>query len=137
MRAGLAAARDDWIATAVEGAARMLERDPEEGRVTSASLCHGSAGVAHICGRLNSLVPDARFVDGARMYLERALTARRDGLPMGGYTVWDPESKSHAGDVQGPGLLAGVAGIALALVAASTDHAPEWDRALLLSGPRS
>jgi hypothetical protein len=50
--------------------------------------------------------------------------------------VWDPASdQEEGGDVQGPGLLAGVAGIALALVAAATDREPAWDSHLLLSGP--
>lgn len=137
LRAALAAGREDWADVAIESAVRMLERDPAEGRVDSSSLCHGSAGVAHVCARLNSLVPDDRFVEGARFYLDRALAVRVPDLPMAGYTVWDPESRSHAGEVQGPGLLAGVAGIALALVAAATDTPPAWDRALLLSGPSS
>ncbi|HJR46022.1 MAG TPA: lanthionine synthetase C family protein [Actinomycetota bacterium] len=137
LRAGLAAGRDDWVEVALEAALRMLERDPAEGRVDSASLCHGSAGVAQICLRLNHLIPDARFVEGARRYLRRALEVRVPELPMAGYTVWDPESRSHAGDVQGPGFLAGVAGIALALLSAATETAPDWDRALLLSGPVS
>jgi hypothetical protein len=48
--------------------------------------------------------------------------------------VWDPASEEEeGGDVQGPGLLAGVAGIALALVAAATDDEPAWDSHLLLS----
>jgi hypothetical protein len=135
LRAGLAAGRDDWVALALDAATQMLERDPAEGRVDSASLCHGSAGVAHICLRLNGLIPDTRFVDGALRYLKRALDVRVPELPMAGYTVWDPESHSHAGDVQGPGFLAGVAGIALTLVAAATETAPDWDRVLLLSGP--
>jgi hypothetical protein len=50
--------------------------------------------------------------------------------------VWDPDDPNEAGgDVQGPGFLAGIAGVALALAGACAEVAPDWDRCLLISLP--
>lgn len=130
--------RDDWAALADRAIDKMLSRAVEESGVTGASLCHGAAGLAHLCGRLREASGRDGLDEFARTWARRTLGLRVDGEPMGGFTVWDPtDPKELGGDVQGPGFLAGIAGVSLALVAAATDVAPEWDRCLLVSLPES
>lgn len=79
---------------------------------TSAMLCHGTAGIAHLYNRLFQTSRDPSFRDAARSWFAATLERR------------PPDS---------PGLLFGAAGVALALHGAITTTEPAWDRALLLS----
>lgn len=138
LQAAAARERDDWATLAGEAMDKMVRRADEESGVTGASLCHGSAGLAHICGRLHAASGHDGLDAMARTWARRTLGLRRDGEPMGGFTVWDPLQPGEVGgDVQGPGFLAGIAGVALTLAAAATDVAPDWDRCLLISLPES
>jgi hypothetical protein len=83
--------------------------------VRDASLCHGAAGNAHLFHRWYALTGEPVFAEAARTWYAHAL-----GMP-------PPESMA---------FLEGAAGIALALVAATTEIEPAWDRVLLASGPR-
>lgn len=114
---------------------RLKKRPRDHGGVQGASLCHGSAGLAHIYARLGHATDDPWWIEAAADRLEETLSLRSPEGSMAGYKVWEPSTEKH-GDVQGPGFLAGIAGIALALVAAAGDLEPEWDRVLGLSGPR-
>jgi lantibiotic biosynthesis protein len=77
-----------------------------------ASLCHGWAGVAHICSRLHHATANADFAGAARAAFARLLTVDDDG---------------------DDSLLTGSAGVGLALLSATTSTEPRWDRALYLS----
>ncbi len=109
---------------------RIAARDDATANVQGASLCHGTAGLAHLAGRLG--LPDV-----AQRWFDATHAVRSPERGPGGYreiAMADPTRPP--GDVQGSGLLGGIAGIALALVAAATGADPEWDRALLVSpGP--
>ncbi|CAL9312686.1 lanthionine synthetase C family protein [Streptomyces sp. SudanB182_2057] len=105
--------------------------DPDQLKATTDSaLCHGFAGLAHVAARA---ADDAHptTVDQLRDAIPALLTAvHPPGI--------DPE---HATTVlvqdeeRGPGLLDGVAGIALALLAPATATAPQsaWDTCLLIA----
>ncbi|CAA9475498.1 MAG: Lanthionine biosynthesis cyclase LanC [uncultured Solirubrobacteraceae bacterium] len=138
LQAAAAREREDWVALADLAIEKMLSRAVGESGVTGASLCHGGAGLAHLCGRLHEASGRDGLDDMARTWARRTLGLRVDGEPMGGFTVWDPSDPQElGGDVQGPGFLAGIAGVALTLAAAATDVAPDWDRCLLVSLPES
>jgi hypothetical protein len=138
LQAAAARERDDWAALAGHAIDKMLRRSAEASGVTGASLCHGSAGLAHLCARLHEVTGRDDVGELAGTWARRTLGLRVDGEPLGGFTVWDPaDPHERGGDVQGPGFLAGVAGVALAFAAAATDVAPDWDRCLLVSLPGS
>ncbi len=66
----------------------------------------------------------------ARDWFHRALRMRRTGRGIAGYCAF-----RQGGFVTDPGILEGAAGIALALAAAVTPVAPDWDRVMLLAIP--
>jgi lantibiotic biosynthesis protein len=138
VHAAAARERDDWAALADRAIDKMLVRAEETAGVTGASVCHGSAGLAHLCGRLHVATGRTGLADMARSRLQQTLDVRVDDEPLGGFTVWDrSDPKERGGDVQGPGFLAGIAGVALVMAAACSDEAPDWDRCLLISLPEA
>ena len=60
---------------------------------------------------------------------------RQPGRGVGGYEAWLPEDDGAQAWAADPGLLTGSAGIALALLAATTGVEPAWDRMLLVAIP--
>jgi hypothetical protein len=77
---------------------------------------------------------EPRLAEAARSWFERTLAMRRPGRGIGGFEAWQP-GEARSAD---PGLLTGATGIALALLAATTNIEPLWDRMLLASiSPRS
>jgi lantibiotic biosynthesis protein len=103
--------------------------------VVDAGLCHGAAGLAHIFNRMAQATGDERLAEAARVWFQRTLEFRQDGQGIGGFLAWAPEADGKPAWKGNPGLLTGTAGIALALLAASCPHEPQWDRVLLLSVP--
>lgn len=97
---------------------------------TDIALCHGFAGLAHVTARTadDALPANAREL---RMLLPALLSAV---LPPGS----DPEdtiTELVNADDGGPGLLDGIAGLALATLAPATGTVPHsaWDACLLIS----
>ena len=72
--------------------------------VIDAGLCHGAAGVAHICNRFYQATGDPAHRDAARAWIERLLTYPHDGTA----------------------LLTGAAGVGLVLAAALGSVEPVW-----------
>jgi lantibiotic modifying enzyme len=105
--------RADWVAESIALARSAATRPSDQCGVQDAGLCHGSAGLGHIYNRLRMASGDDVIARAARHWLldaiERPLAAE-------------------------PGLLEGAAGVGLALLAAVSNVAPEWDRVMLLSG---
>ncbi|MFC5724211.1 lanthionine synthetase C family protein [Streptomyces gamaensis] len=101
--------------TAVGAMKAALRRPSVPGETGGApGLCHGLAGLLQITLRFAHDTGDPEFSRAAAR-----LTARL----------------CRSGDVarDGPGFLEGAAGVVLALLAATTDVPPAWDRALLLA----
>jgi hypothetical protein len=133
-----AAARncEDWRALVDRAVDLMLARAHDASGVTGASLCHGSAGLAHLCGRLRAATGREELGDMGAHWIAHTLALRSPDGELGGFSVWDPGDPNEAGgDVQGPGFLAGIAGVALALAGACAEAPPDWDRCLLMSLP--
>ena len=99
-------------------------------------MCHGAAGLAHVFNRLFQATGDESFLMAARYWFERTLELRRPGEGIAGFSAYRPpnDGQEEYWDDQ-VGILEGAAGIALALLAATTEIEPEWDRMLLLSVP--
>lgn len=131
--AGRAFDRPDWQHVAVAAMAELLAR-PDR-RASDAGLCHGSAGLLRLAGRMARDCPDpdmrAGLATGA--LVEEVLAAYDPAAPFGfRYTA-------HRAVVapDRPGLLEGAAGIALALAGAAADDPgmpslTGWDTALLM-----
>jgi len=131
--AGRIAGEPAWEAEALELARRAAQRTPESGSIRDACLCHGAAGLGHIYNRLYQATGDPELLAAARTWMLRALDFQKPGRGVAGFVTWGPDAKSEMGWRSDPCLLTGAAGIALALLAATTPGEPAWDRFLLLS----
>jgi hypothetical protein len=135
------AAAPAWEEAALAIARRATRRPPERAGVLDAGLCHGTAGLAHIYNRLFQATGDAVFADAARFWFERTLGMCRPGIGIGGYQCWKPrvvDRKTVPKEFEwqdDPGFLTGSAGIALALLGATSSIEPAWDAVLLTNVP--
>lgn len=125
-----------WEDEALAIARRAATREPESAGVMDAGICHGAAGLAHIFNRLFHATGDESFRKAARYWFESTLALRRPGEGIAGFSAYrapiDGQEEFWEDQV---GILEGAAGIALALLAATTKVEPEWDRMLLVSVP--
>jgi hypothetical protein len=133
LQAARAAGDPAWERSALELALGVAGRAPEDCGVLDASLCHGAAGLGHLLNRLAQAMGDPELLAAARYWLRRALDLREPGTGVGGYTALRYDARARAYADPDPGLLMGAAGIGLALLAATSDVEPAWDRVLLLS----
>lgn len=107
----------------------LLHRDEQNGSINDACLCHGAAGVAQIYRRLYLATKDPLLLEGAERWLQITLQwgKWKDGLAGFKYYVHPVYENSY-------GILEGVAGVGLALIAAmDQENLPDWDRCLLIS----
>ncbi|HEY5934308.1 MAG TPA: lanthionine synthetase LanC family protein [Kofleriaceae bacterium] len=108
----LALARAGRTELALELARHAMRRPREHTGVEEGTFCHGAAGLAQIYGRLHAITGDGELAGAARYWLAETL-------------------RLEHGAAQG--MLGGAAGVALVLHAATSGHAPDWDRAFLLA----
>ena len=121
---------------AIEIGLHAAKRPPETSGVVDAGLCHGAAGLGHVFNRIYQAGGEEIFADAARFWLERTLEMQYAGSGIAGFSAmrWDPDAGERR-PVAERGILTGVAGIGLALLAAATPVMPSWDRVLLVSIP--
>jgi len=134
LRAARAAGRPEWEARACAVARAVARRPLERMAVIDAGLCHGAAGLGHLFNRLWQATGDDGFRAAAVAWFERALAMRRPGDGFAGFRTWT-RTQDEVIWREDPSFLTGAAGIGLALLAATTPVAPEWDRVMLLSMP--
>jgi hypothetical protein len=110
--------------------------------VRDASVFRGAAGIAHSFNRLFQLTSDELFRSAARAWFDITLAMYQPDRGFGGYRFWGDEwvkdyiPELDVGWIDQAGVTEGVAGVGLALLAAMTPIAPDWDRMLLLSTRR-
>jgi lantibiotic modifying enzyme len=126
-----------WEGAALSIARRAARRPSEESGVVDVGLCHGAAGLGHLFNRLFQATGEPCLAEAARSWFQRALAMRRPGRGVGGFEARQPGDGGAMTWVADPGLLTGAAGVALALLAATTPVEPAWDRALLVAIPPS
>lgn len=96
--------------------------------VPDAGLCHGTAGIGHLFNRLYQETDEPSLGEAARTWLRRAIAMRKPGHGIGGYQMFQRGER-----YDNPGFRVGSSGIALALLAAASPVAPDWDRLLMAS----
>jgi class I lanthipeptide synthase len=126
LAAARAASEPDWEREAIDLATAAARRSYETSGVVDAGLCHGAAGNAHLFARLHAATGDATFAAAARGWYERVFAFRKPGKGIGGYVVHRQDE-----ELVNASFLEGAIGIALALLSATQDVDPVWDRRLL------
>jgi lantibiotic modifying enzyme len=124
-----------WEAEALAMAQCAARRAPETCGVTDACVCHGSAGLAHIFNRIYQATQDELFADTARFWLEQTLQFRQPGKGAAGYMTLGMSEKETVELQPKLGLIQGIAGIGLALLATVSDIEPCWDRVFQMDIP--
>jgi hypothetical protein len=139
VEAGRALGDDDIVARGVHTARTAGRRPFERTGCIDAGLCHGAAGIAHSLNRVAQATGDDEVANAARHWIGRTLDMRHTGEGLGGFTAKVPDwgGTMEMVDRGVPGLLEGIAGIALALLSAATAGPPAWDRFLLPQLPRT
>jgi lantibiotic modifying enzyme len=113
----------------LDHSARRL--DPASNKVTDASLCHGSSGIAHIFNRLYQKTGTGSFLSPAMHWLRVTLETTGDPMNQPGLVCGKCEPDS--GNRMPYGLLEGKAGIGLSLLAAISTITPGWDNVLMIN----
>jgi hypothetical protein len=127
--AGLATGEKDWVdhgvAVTIQGA--KIGETPGD-----LSLCHGAVGHGHMLNRLAQATGSDELAHLARLAYRRGLAAREPGTGIGGFSqiARGPKSKDPG---FAPSLQLGATGIALGFLAATSEVAPDWDRAFLMT----
>jgi hypothetical protein len=119
-RAGNLRGREDWVDLARELA---LSAAGNTRRPKGTGLCHGAAGLGLTCHRLALMLQSDELEEVARRWYRQAISDLDRSL-----SDEHPDSDF--------GLLEGLAGSILALLAAATNDEPRWDGCLLLSAGR-
>ena len=119
--------REDWGQFCQALSDACLARIGLNRSVKDSSLCHGCAGIAHICNRIYQESGDPRFLEVARQKYGEILgnrfrTHHPNCLPLTRVR---------------PRLLDGDIGVGLALLSSVSSISPDWDRLLLISGYES
>lgn len=105
-------------------------RRPDATWPVDATLCHGAAGLAHMCNRAYQATGNVTLGMHARDWLRRTIAAHQPGIGIAGY-----RSRRHRPEPRwenNASLLVGASGIGLALLAGATSLAPAWDRLLAI-----
>ncbi|WP_309896447.1 lanthionine synthetase C family protein [Archangium sp.] len=127
-----------WERAALEIARGEAQATLGQEAVTEVGLCHGTAGLGHLHHLLHQATGEPLFAEAARTWFQRTLALRRPGGGLAGFSTRETfEGHACPERPAAPGLLQGVAGLALALVSAVYPVAPAWGRVLLLELPRS
>jgi lantibiotic modifying enzyme len=135
MAAAHASQRDDWWARARQILRAAAMRDPIEGSVQDAGLCHGSSGVALILMEAARVTSDPALNAAAHDWLNRILQARQAESGIAGWMTYSRERTIDGEWVEDPCFLTGAAGIGLTLLRAAGLTDADWTTPLLI-GPR-
>lgn len=128
--------RSTWRSAALAVAQHAAAQREERHDVRDVGLCHGAAGVGHIFNRMYQSSGVEELAEAARYWLAVTL-ARRGQQGLAGFQTWSLERTLEGEWIDDPRFLTGVSGTGLALLAATTPIAPDWDRVMLVDAPIS
>jgi len=126
--AGEALDRPDWRELAIEAMASVYRRPVAQRGIDSPTFCHGVAGLLQITLRFHHDTGLPLFADAATALTRQILDTVELDRPMGIANL-EPEDNK----VDQPGMLDGASGVSLALLSASSEVEPTWDRMFALS----
>jgi hypothetical protein len=126
--AGRALGDENLQQLAVQGMEAVYRRPIDERRIDSPTFCHGVAGLLQVTLRFAHDTGLPVFSQAASELTEQLL-AMYDPERALGYCSIEPGGNL----VDQPGLLDGAPGVALVLLATSSNVEPTWDRLFLLS----
>ena len=109
--------------------ARFCARKLDDALVVDASFCHGSAGLIHICRRLEAYDASTEIGEARRYWLRLLLDQRRPDRGVCGFPYWDGQSRRYARCF---GFLNGACGVGLTLLRESGYDLP-WSAPALLA----
>jgi hypothetical protein len=135
LAAGRAMGDEETEKHALALAHAVAQRPAESTGVRDAGLCHGAAGLGHLLNRLYHATGDPALLDSARGWFTRTLQYWEPGRGIGGFLAFAPPDDDFDRLIwrESPGFLIGSVGMGLALLAATSDVEPTWDRVLLAS----
>lgn len=117
---------------AVDTGLQSYHRPESKSGVVDASLCHGSAGVRHLFQRIYHMTDRVQFAHASARWTRDVLDRRTISDVAAGFLYADIDvALKHRTYIPLYGFLNGLSGIGLALLAASSDVEPDWDRLLL------
>lgn len=135
LRAARAIGQPVWEQRARQLAHTVAQRARQPEDVQDTGLCHGFASIGHLLNRLYQATGEPEFAEVAQLWFARLLAQRQPSQGLAGFQAIGPETRATPHWVAEPGLLTGVAGIGLALLAATSPIAPDWDQMMLLALP--
>lgn len=124
-----------WAEEAIAIARKGATRDPEKCFVKDVCFCHGTAGLAHVFNRFYQATHDPVFAQACRYWLDRTLQFRKPGTGAAGYLVLAPDDETTVSWKEKFGLIEGVAGVGLTMLAAVSEIEPSWDRMFMVDIP--
>lgn len=124
-----------WEEEALLIARKGAEREPENCQVKDVCICHGSAGLAHIFNRFYHATHEKIFSRSCSYWLDQSLQFRKPGTGAAGYLVLAPDTERTVKFQPRFGLIEGIAGVGLSLLAAVSDVEPCWDRIFMVDIP--
>jgi hypothetical protein len=132
--AGKICGHSEWIDRAAEVLTTTVGTPLDLSGARDASLCHGTAGIAHIYQWLGYELDSGAFREESRRWFEITVKMREEGRYSGGYFYisMDPETKERIRTTNHT-FLEGGPGIGLALLSAAWNVLPGWNRLLGLS----
>jgi lantibiotic biosynthesis protein len=126
--AGVALDESTWRDLAVDAMLGVFRRTQSERRIDSSTFCHGVAGLLQITLRF-AFDTELLVFEQASSDLLDLIFADLDADNVLGVTNLEP----GGGRVDQPGILDGASGVCLALLSASAEMPPRWDRMFALS----
>jgi hypothetical protein len=125
----------EWEEEALAIARKAANREPENCLVKDVCFCHGSAGLAHIFNRFYHATREELFARSCSYWLDQSLQFRKPGTGAAGYLVLAPDTERTVAFQPRYGLIEGIAGVGLSLLAAISDVEPCWDRIFMVDIP--
>lgn len=127
--------REDWKREALSLARLAARRPAEAVKAVDTTLCHGTAGIAHLYNRFYQATGDPELKEAALAWYRRTLDMQRPGEAFAGLLSWTIPPAGPGRWEGEHGFLTGIAGTGLALLAAVTGVEPAWDRVMLVAIP--
>jgi hypothetical protein len=124
-----------WESEAWAIARRAAARIPERAGVVDAGFCHGSSGLAHIFNRFYHASQDDLFREAAVYWIGRTLQFCHPGTGVAGFSAMRRKDDGGWEAARRYGVLEGIAGVGLTLLAAISDIEPGWDRMFMVNIP--